>query len=61
MAQGGYANKIRVHEQFTFPMPASIPSIAAAPMVSRLTGSHIGNREEALAMLKLAAEKILVR
>lgn len=33
MAQGGYANKIRAHEQFTFPIPASISSIVAAPMM----------------------------
>ncbi|KFY69065.1 hypothetical protein V496_00559 [Pseudogymnoascus sp. VKM F-4515 (FW-2607)] len=33
VAQGGYASHIRAHEYFTFPIPAAIPSIIAAPMM----------------------------
>ncbi|KAF7507092.1 hypothetical protein GJ744_010905 [Endocarpon pusillum] len=33
IAQGGYASHIRTHEYSTFPIPDSIPSIEAAPMM----------------------------
>jgi alcohol dehydrogenase (NADP+) len=33
IAQGGYSSHIRAHEYFTFPIPDSIPSIEAAPMM----------------------------
>lgn len=33
IAQGGYASHIRAHEYFTFPIPDSIPSAVAAPMM----------------------------
>lgn len=33
MAQGGYANRIRAHERFTFLIPKELPSIVAAPMM----------------------------
>lgn len=33
ISQGGYSSHIRAHEYFTFPIPDSIPSIDAAPMM----------------------------
>lgn len=33
LAQGGYASHIRAHEYFTFPIPESIPTNIAAPML----------------------------
>jgi alcohol dehydrogenase (NADP+) len=33
ISQGGYSSHIRAHEYFTFPIPDSIPSIEAAPMM----------------------------
>lgn len=33
VSQGGYASHIRAHEYFTFPIPDSLPSIEAAPMM----------------------------
>jgi len=33
VSQGGYASHIRAHEYFTFPIPDSIPSVIAAPMM----------------------------
>jgi alcohol dehydrogenase (NADP+) len=33
ISQGGYSSHIRAHEYFTFPIPDSIPSIEAAPLM----------------------------
>jgi alcohol dehydrogenase (NADP+) len=33
IGQGGYASHIRAHQYFTFPIPESIPTEIAAPML----------------------------
>ena len=33
VTQGGYASHIRAHEYFTFPIPKTIPTEMAAPMM----------------------------
>lgn len=33
ISQGGYASHTRVHEYFAFPIPDSVPSALAAPML----------------------------
>lgn len=40
-SQGGYADRVRVHEHFTFAIPEKLPSDVAAPLLCAVRTYHI--------------------